>query len=111
MKFTGCPWNEDEIRELEGMWNRGLLPLEVIASELGRSPSAVKRKIREIRKLRTEELAKEIRKAWAEYAKKTLGDKCPAGFTKSWEDTGDWGREGNRVVAKAAIQFLLGGRE
>lgn len=111
MTFHGTPWHEDEIRQLIRLNRTGILTQEQIARELGRSEGAVKRKMREIRKLRIEELAKEIRLAWAQYARKTLGDKCPAGFTKSWEETGDWGREGNRVVAEAAIDFLLGGRE
>jgi hypothetical protein len=53
-----------------------------------------------------EELAKEVRDAWARYAADTL-PKCPPAFSKSWDETGEWGREGNRVVARVVLERVL----
>ncbi len=53
-----------------------------------------------------ERLAKLLRETWAAYAEATL-TKPPAAFTKSWEETGDWGREGNRIVVRALVQDIM----
>lgn len=47
-------------------------------------------------------LAAEGRQAWNEYAQKTLS-KCPKSMISPWEETGEWGREGNRQVARSVI--------
>lgn len=52
-------------------------------------------------------VAKVAREAFNEHAQETLGDKCPPAMCKSWDETGEWGREGNRRVAKAVIQYLM----
>lgn len=52
-----------------------------------------------------EELAKACRDAWNGYAKKTL-KKPPKSMVANWEETGDWGREANRVVARAALDNI-----
>lgn len=46
--------------------------------------------------------AAEGREAWNNYAKATLS-KCPKSMVTPWEETGDWGKEGNRGVARAVI--------
>ena len=68
---------------------------------------AKKSKIEEfIEQLEVDDVAKAIREEWASYAVETLGDKAPAGFTKPWEETGEWGREGNRRVARRVVRDL-----
>lgn len=42
------------------------------------------------------------REAWNKYAQETL-QKCPKSMVSPWEETGEWGREGNRRVARAVI--------
>lgn len=54
-----------------------------------------------------EDMAKLVREEWARYAIETLGDKAPAGFTKPWEQTGEWGREGNRRVASCIVNAVI----
>jgi hypothetical protein len=50
--------------------------------------------------------AKVARIAWNAYAQETL-EKCPKSMISSWEETGEWGRNGNRRVANALIDFLI----
>jgi predicted HAD superfamily Cof-like phosphohydrolase len=55
-----------------------------------------------------DEYAIAVRDEWASYAKQTIGEKAPSGFTKPWSKTGEWGREGNRRVVKKLLEMLIG---
>lgn len=50
-----------------------------------------------------DDLAKIARGAFNDYAVETL-PKPPSDFTKGWEQTGEWGRNANRAVAKAVMK-------
>jgi predicted HAD superfamily Cof-like phosphohydrolase len=45
------------------------------------------------------------REAFAEHAKATL-PKPPEGMVKPWDETNEWGREGNRKVVRAVVNAL-----
>jgi hypothetical protein len=52
-------------------------------------------------------LARLIRETWAEYVTRTC-ESPPKAWTTPWEETGEWGRNGNLAVAEAVIKFFNG---
>jgi hypothetical protein len=68
---------------------------------------ALQRVSRFMERVVLDEFAKAVRDEWATYATETLGDKAPAGFTKPWEETGEWGKEGNRRVAQRMLNLMV----